>query len=277
MEITIQVILSLVTAVATGFVGFIFHRLKKRDDLRAVGYQVKCFQYDGLQAICDDANSWFADYFISIHCNAVENPDAHGTADRRVERKNHFVTVHTDMPAVLVETAFIDNHDDNQLLRERADDFARAIARGISDFYSNQKPLPDVVDLPLSSTKAVGKHFDTSEFACHCCGQGSVDPRLIELLEELRSKANAPVHVNCGYRCTKHNAEVGGVPNSQHVLGTAADIFIPKISFDSARALVQSLPFDGTGFYPPLENGGAWFIHVDVRNGGIGSPIDWWE
>ena len=272
--------------------------------LRAVGYDVKFFQYDGLQTICDDANAFGADLFVSIHCNAA-NGSAHGTetfwsgfsetshrlaiaiqnqllnslpvTNRGVKSSGFYVLKHTNMPAVLVETAFIDNAEDNQLLRERADDFARAIARGISDFYANQKPLPDVIDTSNPTPRGLSKHFDTSEFICHCCGQGSVENRLIELLEELRAKANAPVHVNCGFRCTKHNAEVGGVPNSQHVLGTAADIWIPNISFDKARDLVQSLPFDGTGFYPPLEKGGAWFIHVDVRNGGIGSHIDWWE
>jgi len=272
--------------------------------LQAVGYDVKCFQYDGLQPICDDANSFNADLFISIHCNAFDG-NAHGTetfwsgfsetshrlavsiqnqllnslpvTNRGVKTDNLYVLKHTNMPAVLVETAFIDNVGDNQLLRERADDFAKAIARGVSDFYANQKPLPDVIDVPKAKPSKPSGHFDASEFVCHCCGQGSVDTRLIELLEELRAKANAPVHVNCGYRCPKHNAEVGGVPNSQHVLGTAADIFIPNISFEAARDLVQSLPFDGTGFYPPLQKGGAWFIHVDVRNGGIGSHIDWWE
>ena len=62
-----------------------------------------------------------------------------------------------------------------------------------------------------------------------------------------------------------HNAEVGGVPNSQHVLGTAADITIPEIGFDRARELAESIDFDGTGFYSPLDSCVAWFIHVDTR------------
>ena len=44
------------------------------------------------------------------------------------------VLKHTDMTAVLVETAFIDNDNDALLLINNADDFARAIARGISDY-----------------------------------------------------------------------------------------------------------------------------------------------
>ena len=192
-----------------------------------------------------------------------------------------YVLKNTDAPAVLVETAFIDNPDDAKLLVDREDDFARAIARGVTDYFQNEKPLPDVVDVPkkTSSGDRFSEHFAESEFVCHCCGRGAdkIDLRLVELLEQLRTKASKSVHLNCAYRCPTHNAEVGGVPNSQHVLGTAADITIPEIGFERARELVESIDFDGTGFYPPLDGGGAWFIHVDVRDGGIGSHIVWWD
>lgn len=274
--------------------------------LRAVGYDVKLFQYDGLQAICDDANSFHADLFVSIHCNAA-TANAKGTetyccrgatsgrklaeaihkqitsslpiVNRGVKEAGFFVLANTNMPAVLVETAFIDNPDDAKFLRDNQDDFARAIARGITDYYSTQKPLPDVADVPKATTSGLSKHFDVSEFVCHCCGRGAdkIDPRLIELLEQLRVKADAPIHVNCGYRCPKHNADVGGVPNSQHVLGSAADIYIPALTFNQAHDLVKTLPFDGTGFYPPVDSSGLWFIHVDTRQGGVNAGIEWWE
>ena len=38
--------------------------------LKAVGYETKLFQYDGLQRICNESNAWGADLFVSIHCNA---------------------------------------------------------------------------------------------------------------------------------------------------------------------------------------------------------------
>lgn len=277
--------------------------------LRAVGYDVKLFQYDGLGEICADANAWKADLFVSIHCNAAtgnakgtETYSSGGAKSTRLAEciqaqlvkslpvvnrgvkvgERLYVLKNTDAPAVLVETAFIDNPDDAKLLVDREDDFARAIARGVTDYFQNMKPLPDVSDTPKKSAAGsdrFSEHFAKSEFVCHCCGRGAdkIDPRLIELLEQLRSKAGKPVHVNCGYRCPKHNAEVGGVPNSQHVLGTAADITIPEIGFDRAREIVEGLAFDGTGFYPPLYVGGEWFIHVDVRSGGVGSHIVWWD
>ena len=132
--------------------------------LAAVGYEVKVFQNDSLQDICDEANAWSADLFVSIHCNAA-NGNARGTEtfysrysdaghrlaecinqqlidtidsgcshwNRGAKPANYYVLTHTDIPAVLVETAFIDNDDDARLLVEREDDFARAIARGITD------------------------------------------------------------------------------------------------------------------------------------------------
>lgn len=44
---------------------------------------------------------------------------------------------YTDMPAVLVETAFIDNDDDALLLVQHWDDIARAIARGVTDYVQS--------------------------------------------------------------------------------------------------------------------------------------------
>ena len=41
---------------------------------------------------------------------------------------------YTDMPAVLVEMAFIDNDEDAALLTGKTDEFARAIARGVTDY-----------------------------------------------------------------------------------------------------------------------------------------------
>ena len=137
--------------------------------LEKVGYEVKLLQSDNLYydsdhdlpCVCQTANDWGADYFVSIHCNAA-NTEARGTevevysyesdsvklaqcidsqivnslgtVDRGVkEMPGLIVMKHTDMPAVLVETAFIDNDDDCELLVNKQDDFARAIARGITD------------------------------------------------------------------------------------------------------------------------------------------------
>ena len=138
--------------------------------LAAVAYDTKLFQYDGLAEIVDVANYWDADLFISIHCNAcdgsaqgtetfydsaegellatcIQNKIVSnlGTVDRGIKPANFFVLRYTKCPAVLVETAFIDNYHDNTLLYDYEDEFARAIACGITDYVAL---LPDVVDRP---------------------------------------------------------------------------------------------------------------------------------
>lgn len=46
----------------------------------------------------------------------------------------------------------------------------------------------------------------------------------VEVLQPIRDAWGQPVIVSSGYRCPRLNAAVGGVKNSQHVLGQAADI-----------------------------------------------------
>jgi hypothetical protein len=45
-----------------------------------------------------------------------------------------------------------------------------------------------------------------------------------ELLDPVREAWGKPIKVNSGYRCPKLNKAVGGVANSQHMKGEAADL-----------------------------------------------------
>lgn len=106
--------------------------------------------------ICNEAQ---CDIFISVHCNRVDKPTAHGTEtlviapggqseklasvvqteivaklgtyNRGVKVQNCSVLRKTICPAILVETAFLSNEADSLLLRYRHDDFAEAIFNGI--------------------------------------------------------------------------------------------------------------------------------------------------
>ena len=65
--------------------------------------------------------------------------DALGTVDRGVKGAKPgvnglYVLSNTDAVAVLVELAFIDHAGDAELLRSQQDEFARAIARGVTDY-----------------------------------------------------------------------------------------------------------------------------------------------
>ena len=107
----------------------------------------------------------------------------------------------------------------------------------------------------------LSEHFNSSEFACHCgCGECAVSSELIVVLEDVRNHFNAPVKVMSGRRCSAHNKKVGGVPDSQHVLGTAADIQINGIQPSAVADYLESKYKNshGVGRYKT-------FTHIDVR------------
>lgn len=101
-------------------------------------------------------------------------------------------------------------------------------------------------------------HFHPDEFDCKCCGQNWIKDRLIHQLDKLRAAYGAPVQITSGYRCPARNKAVGGHPNSQHVLGSAADI--TGHDLDKLYALAQ-VYFMAVGDGRPKG-----FIHVDLRN-----------
>lgn len=125
---------------------------------------------------------------------------------------------------------------------------------------------------------ATSEHFSAEEVSCRCCGQGAdvVSARLLELVEQLRANCGGyPLQCNCAYRCPDHNAEVGGVPNSQHVLGTAMDIQCPsQLTIGQFKWYAEQLPFDAIGYYPLDDENGGGFLHVDVRYGGVTEDPD---
>ena len=112
-----------------------------------------------------DANSWGADYFISLHTNASEIASASGSealvyrqpsaaanlgadilrelnritglANRGVKSRSElYVLRRTSMPAVLVELGFISNAQDASLMSERPDLFAQGVYNGLLDYLN---------------------------------------------------------------------------------------------------------------------------------------------
>ncbi len=105
-------------------------------------------------------------------------------------------------------------------------------------------------------------HFSKAELACHCCGDLKIENALIEALEQLRTLANKEIVVHDAYRCSDHNLEVGGVTDSEHTRGMAADIAIPGLSLQQMFELALQIPTflnGGIGVY----DGG--FLHLDIR------------
>jgi uncharacterized protein YcbK (DUF882 family) len=52
-----------------------------------------------------------------------------------------------------------------------------------------------------------------------------MEEELLKRLDFARELANTPFKITSGYRTKEHNRKVGGVPNSSHCKGLAADIY----------------------------------------------------
>lgn len=102
------------------------------------------------------------------------------------------------------------------------------------------------------------QHFKLEEFACPCCGENRIDIALVEKLDFARTICGIPFVVTSGYRCPKHNKEVGGDLNSAHKDGLAADI---ETLDSSARFKIVSALLK-VGF---VRIGiGEGFVHCDI-------------
>ena len=87
----------------------------------------------------------------------------------------------------------------------------------------------------------------------------------LEILQPLRDYVGAPVHINSGYRCPELNMVVGGVKNSQHCRGEAADIRIvsPKQGREWAAWIEDNCRFDQ--MLLERNKSGAVWLHVSCK------------
>lgn len=85
----------------------------------------------------------------------------------------------------------------------------------------------------------------------------NMQERFLDSLHHARIIAGVPFVINSGYRTAAHNAKVGGVPNSSHTKGYAADIRTRNNEerYKILSALVR-VGFDRIGI-------AKTFIHVD--------------
>jgi uncharacterized protein YcbK (DUF882 family) len=101
-------------------------------------------------------------------------------------------------------------------------------------------------------------NFSTREFACPCCKVSLMTLMFVERLQAARNRYGRTMYISSGYRCREHNAAVGGVEGSAHMLGMAADIrcLIGQNRFELLQALL------GAGF--TRIGISSQFIHVDI-------------
>jgi hypothetical protein len=124
----------------------------------------------------------------------------------------------------------------------------------------------------------IRNYFQPGEFACKCgCGMNRVKQPLIDTLNVIRERLGEPVTVTSGTRCPKRNKEAGGVTNSNHLSGEAADIQVRGIEPEKVRKVIRELWANGN--LPDLAGLGSYktFTHIDIAPNVSGRLRTWTE
>lgn len=113
------------------------------------------------------------------------------------------------------------------------------------------------------------KNFSEEEFDCM---DGSIMPinvyhnmvKVANQLQTLRNYIGKPIRVNSAYRSEDYNKVIGGVKNSQHIMGRAADIVVKGMTPIEVSKIIEELINKGD-----MLQGGlgiySSFVHYDIR------------
>jgi uncharacterized protein YcbK (DUF882 family) len=117
----------------------------------------------------------------------------------------------------------------------------------------------------------VGKITDNFSWAEFHCKDGTYVPdslmqnvkELAENLQALRDYLGCAIHINSAYRTPSYNERIGGVKNSYHTKGMAADIVSRNHSPQQLKTIIEGLIQNGK-----MKQGGLSaypsFVHYDI-------------
>lgn len=118
--------------------------------------------------------------------------------------------------------------------------------------------------LAKDGDKKLSANFRVREFKCK---DGSdpifISSELVTVLQKIRDHYGKAVTINSAYRTPTYNKKVGGVAQSQHVYGTAADIKVAGVKPADLYKWIDANVLKGTGGLGLYST----FVHVDVREG----------
>lgn len=115
------------------------------------------------------------------------------------------------------------------------------------------------------------RYWTREEFACRCgeyhkpyCNGFPVEPdqTLVELVDDIRHRAEAPGHRSSGIRCAQHNVDSGGVANSKHRFGKALDFFVEGYSSNRLLNLIKGMHDTRLNYVYAIDD---HYVHVDVK------------
>jgi uncharacterized protein YcbK (DUF882 family) len=113
------------------------------------------------------------------------------------------------------------------------------------------------------------EYFTRDEFKCKCGGKycngypAEPDERVVRIADQLRKNLGVPITIVSGLRCKTWNAIQGGVTNSQHMYGEAADIYAKGVPQSRVEAELDKIGV--VRYHYPIKSSSN--VHFDVPKG----------
>ena len=113
------------------------------------------------------------------------------------------------------------------------------------------------------------QYIKRDEFRCKCGGKNCngfpAEPKeqLVRIADQLRKNLGVPITIVSGLRCPTWNQIQGGVADSQHQYGEAADIYCSGIS--QLRVETELDNIGGVRYHYPIT--GSDNVHFDIPKG----------
>lgn len=139
-----------------------------------------------------------------------------------------------------------------------------AADRFLKDFSGEEKPQSQIGS---GSFWDEIEFFGPEEMRCKCGGKycsgfpHEIQPLLMRILDRARRWSGQPIVVVSGLRCQEWNRIQGGVDNSQHKFGEAADVYFYGKTPAAALAWLQSQPDVRYAYQIDGSNN----IHFDIQ------------
>ena len=108
-------------------------------------------------------------------------------------------------------------------------------------------------------------YFSRKEFACKCgryCNgyPAQMQRGVVELADRARAELKGVGFISSGLRCRRHNADVGGVSDSRHLVGKAIALRIEGKSARQTLAWAQKQPEVRYAYAIDTS-----FVHIDIE------------
>lgn len=141
----------------------------------------------------------------------------------------------------------------------------KAADRFLKDFTGEQTAVPEEEGMFWDEIR----YFKREEFRCKCGGQycsgfpAEPQEAMVRIADQLRKNLGVPITVVSGLRCPTWNSIQGGVENSQHMYGEAADIYAAGCSQAQVEAELDRI--GGVRYHYPID--GSSNVHFDIPKG----------